>query len=811
MSGIEIAVPYPAFNRAERGAFAGVLVGCDDAAAVREALSVYETITIDTQFANVAATIAAIELTPGPPGEDGADGASAYEIAVAGGYVGTEAEWLGSLKGEPGQDGIGQDGEDGTDGNSAYQIAVLNGFVGTESEWLESLIGQDGEDGDPGAAGSAGPNIVTIATATNLTGILTGNGSIVGSTASLSISQGGTGGTTVTAARTALDVDSKAEVTAKANNAAATTFHDSRYYTETEMATGALILSNKTLSNSLIPQDLSLNQAAYDKNQICNAHLQPGGGITCKVDGVPVVLSDTNKLALVNGSNDYTTISISGQPTTVEFIVDFGSSIPAHGSANWEPGYVGRFPTGQILQTTPQAIKVQVSSDGVNWAEPTGNQWLTTSVQTDSRTQGNLWRGTPAAPMLAGSLFTTPRYVKYILTNWTYDNSYLYKDSIWINQLLFRHAAHEFLPQYAKKSGDAFSGDMQFLRGLKDSVGSIGATGKIMGNSAGKPVWVDAPSGGGGGYTSEEAQDAVGSILSSSFTYLDAVPEIGLSSSVLTSLDLADSAVQPAEIANFETSTELNARDIANRSRSNHTGTQAAATITGLAIVATSGSYADLSGKPDLSALNDVAVFADSGAFPATGDTDSVYIASDTGWMYRWNGSSYTQLTDQTAIWGQISGTIASQTDYVSDQSARSAADRDCDNHTDGTTNKVFTAAEKAKLAGIDVAASLLAYLAPQTLTDAVTIAYDVGSGVNAKVTLGGDRTLGAITGAAAGQSGTLTIIQDGTGGRALALDASQTVMAGAIADIAGMAAGAVAKIAWETHDGSDFYLWVTA
>lgn len=29
-------------------------------------------------------------------------------------------------------------------GDSAYQIAVQNGFVGTEQEWLESLKGEDG-------------------------------------------------------------------------------------------------------------------------------------------------------------------------------------------------------------------------------------------------------------------------------------------------------------------------------------------------------------------------------------------------------------------------------------------------------------------------------------------------------------------------------------------------------------------------------------------------------------------------------------------------------------------------------------------
>lgn len=37
-------------------------------------------------------------------GTDGIDGASAYEIAMAHGYTGTEAEWLASLKGAPGSD-----------------------------------------------------------------------------------------------------------------------------------------------------------------------------------------------------------------------------------------------------------------------------------------------------------------------------------------------------------------------------------------------------------------------------------------------------------------------------------------------------------------------------------------------------------------------------------------------------------------------------------------------------------------------------------------------------------------------------------
>ena len=113
--------------------------------------------------------------------EKGKNGKSAYEIAVEHGFVGTEVEWLESLKGVDGKDGVngkdgcdgrngvdglpgkdgkngadgvpghngadgknGVDGINGSDGKSAYIIAVEHGFSGTENEWLQSLKGKDG-------------------------------------------------------------------------------------------------------------------------------------------------------------------------------------------------------------------------------------------------------------------------------------------------------------------------------------------------------------------------------------------------------------------------------------------------------------------------------------------------------------------------------------------------------------------------------------------------------------------------------------------------------------------------------------------
>lgn len=45
------------------------------------------------------------------------------------------------------------EGPPGADGASAYEVAVANGFVGTEAEWLASLVGADGADGADGAPG----------------------------------------------------------------------------------------------------------------------------------------------------------------------------------------------------------------------------------------------------------------------------------------------------------------------------------------------------------------------------------------------------------------------------------------------------------------------------------------------------------------------------------------------------------------------------------------------------------------------------------------------------------------------------------
>ena len=77
-------------------------------------------------------------------GANGKDGRSAYEIATENGFVGTAAEWLESLKGRDGKDGLpGKDGKDGADG--------LPGRDGTNGK--DGLPGKDGRDGIDGKDG----------------------------------------------------------------------------------------------------------------------------------------------------------------------------------------------------------------------------------------------------------------------------------------------------------------------------------------------------------------------------------------------------------------------------------------------------------------------------------------------------------------------------------------------------------------------------------------------------------------------------------------------------------------------------------
>ena len=63
--------------------------------------------------------------------------------------------------------------------------------------------------------------------------------------------------------------------------------------------------------------------------------------------------------------------------------------------------------------------------------------------------------------------------------------------------------------------------------------------------------------------------------------------------------------------------------------------------------------------------VDDVIEVANYAALPASGETGKIYITLDNNHIYRWSGSTYIEITDNTAVWGAITGTLSSQTDLV--------------------------------------------------------------------------------------------------------------------------------------------------
>jgi len=93
----------------------------------------------------------------------------AYQVTATGDvhvWSGTTWENLGPIQGPKGDTGdqgpagadgaVGPTGPAGADGLSAYEVAVAGGFTGTEAEWLASLVGPQGPKGDQGDQGPAG-------------------------------------------------------------------------------------------------------------------------------------------------------------------------------------------------------------------------------------------------------------------------------------------------------------------------------------------------------------------------------------------------------------------------------------------------------------------------------------------------------------------------------------------------------------------------------------------------------------------------------------------------------------------------------
>jgi hypothetical protein len=96
------------------------------------------------------------------------------------------------------------------------------------------------------------------------------------------------------------------------------------------------------------------------------------------------------------------------------------------------------------------------------------------------------------------------------------------------------------------------------------------------------------------------------------------------------------------------------------------------------------------------------------------------------------------------------------------------------------------------------------------TLTDASSISIDLADSNNFTVTLGGNRTLANPSNIVAGQSGSIFIVQDGTGSRTLAYG-SYYDFAGGTAPTLSTSAGAIDRIDYIVRSSTSIHCVFTA
>ncbi|NJN74789.1 MAG: hypothetical protein HC799_19390, partial [Limnothrix sp. RL_2_0] len=140
------------------------------------------------------------------------------------------------------------------------------------------------------------------------------------------------------------------------------------------------------------------------------------------------------------------------------------------------------------------------------------------------------------------------------------------------------------------------------------------------------------------------------------------VSDTGTDAIIPAATDTNAGLLLPAEktkLINIAVGATANSTDAFLLDRTNHTGTQAQSTITGLA--------SDLALKADLvdgkipsaqipGSFDDVLEFADFASLPGTGEAGKIYVTIDDNNQYRWSGSIYAQLNGGLAL-GETSAT----------------------------------------------------------------------------------------------------------------------------------------------------------
>jgi hypothetical protein len=136
-------------------------------------------------------------------------------------------------------------------------------------------------------------------------------------------------------------------------------------------------------------------------------------------------------------------------------------------------------------------------------------------------------------------------------------------------------------------------------------------------------------------------------------------------------------------------------------------------------------------------------------------------------------GTSTTLYPTQNAVKTYVDAQVAAATIADADASTKGKLQLTGDLGGTASSPTVPGLTSKANIASPTFTGTVTSPIyasAPQNLTDAATISWDPANGLNANVTLGGNRTLSFSATPASGSYGTLVVTQDGTGGRTLTL-----------------------------------------
>lgn len=99
--------------------------------------------------------------------------------------------------------------------------------------------------------------------------------------------------------------------------------------------------------------------------------------------------------------------------------------------------------------------------------------------------------------------------------------------------------------------------------------------------------------------------------------------------------------------------------------------------------------------------------------------------------------------------------------------------------------------------------------MAEVTLTDAATITWDMSTGIDFVVTLGGNRTLGNPTNTVVGRRGRIRVVQDGTGSRTLTKSSNHKTVGGAALSLS-TPAGSVDYIDYDVVSSTNIRLSIS-